>query len=241
MSLKKLAAPVGTGAAVSEARSCLRIMVFAQKGGMGKSTVASNLLVAAAGDGLRAVGLDFDGQGSLWDWYVQRGQHPLVQRLASLDVGRIALADWTDAFAQSNAHDVAVLDLPPGVDRETAGVVSSLAPRVDLIVIPSLMEEPSYRKVVGFMDAFRAKGLPALFVLNRVEKNQIALREAREALGRHGPVCPVEITKRAEVFRAFEQGLAVVEIDDAPAAVEMRALWKHVRSAAARSPQRAAA
>jgi chromosome partitioning protein len=41
------------------------VLVCSPKGGQGKSMLARNLLVCAALNGVRAVGLDFDQQGTL--------------------------------------------------------------------------------------------------------------------------------------------------------------------------------
>ena len=55
----------GEGPDTGRVERCRRVMVFASKGGVGKTTVASNLLVSAALDGIEAIGVDFDGQRHL--------------------------------------------------------------------------------------------------------------------------------------------------------------------------------
>ena len=58
----------------------MRILaVLGPKGGIGKTTIAANLLVAARMKGLDAAGLDLDGQGTFARWAVKRaadGRHP---------------------------------------------------------------------------------------------------------------------------------------------------------------------
>jgi chromosome partitioning protein len=68
---------------VTAQRLRLTIAVICQKGGVGKSTLASNLAAAAHLSGLRTVILDPDPQGSLFDWKAAR---PTGSRLAGLDV-----------------------------------------------------------------------------------------------------------------------------------------------------------
>ena len=48
------------------------ILIAAQKGGAGKTTLARNLSVAAAHDGLKVLCLDLDPQGSLRAWWESR-------------------------------------------------------------------------------------------------------------------------------------------------------------------------
>lgn len=48
------------------------ILIAAQKGGAGKTTLARNMAVAAAQDGKRVLCLDLDPQGSLRGWWESR-------------------------------------------------------------------------------------------------------------------------------------------------------------------------
>lgn len=210
------------------------MMVFAAKGGVGKSTLASNLLVAAAQDNRRTIGVDFDGQESLARWFEDRGKSALSAKLVSFDVASAALEDWEDVLNQTASFDIAIFDMPPGVDKNTSALISLMAPKMDLILIPTEPLEPSYRMVVGFMDVFRQRSIRAIFVLNKIIKGRNTVREAREALRAHGPVCPGEITMRDEVHRAFSLGIAVVEIGDTAGGGEMRAVWDFVAGEVAR-------
>src|SRR3712207_870957 len=54
-------------------RRAMRVLtILGRKGGVGKSTIASNMLVAAALDGIDGAGLDLDHQGSLARWAGKR-------------------------------------------------------------------------------------------------------------------------------------------------------------------------
>lgn len=213
-----------------DARTCRRVMLFASKGGMGKTTVASNLLVSAAQDGFRAIGVDFDGQKSLTTWFEARAQHPSAAEMAQLDVGPAPLDEWEAVLDQTERdYDLAVFDMPPGIDPNLQAVLASLAPRMDLIIIPTPPERPSYGKVLDFMAQFRKTGLKSIWLLNKVVKNRTSLRDARAELAEHGPLCPVEITMRDEVWRAFDAGSAVAELGDAAGLAEMDGVWKFTR------------
>jgi hypothetical protein len=62
-----------------------------------------------------------------------------------------------------------------------------------------------------------------------VIKGRISTRESRADLVEYGPVCPIEITQRDEVWRAFLAGSAVSELSDAAGVAEMQGLWKFIR------------
>jgi len=205
-------------------------MLFASKGGMGKTTIASNLLVSAAQDGFKVIGVDFDGQKSLTSWFEARAQHPSTVDMAQVDVGSAQLDDWEAVLDQTERdYDLAVFDMPPGIDPNMQAVLASLAPRMDLIIIPTPPERPSYGKVLDFMGQFRKSGLKSIWVLNKVVKNRTSLREARAELTEYGPLCPVEITMRDEVWRAFDAGAAIAELGDAAGLAEMDGVWKFAR------------
>src|SRR4028119_419743 len=54
------------------------LALISQKGGVGKTTLAINLAVAAQRDGLQVVIADTDPQQSTYEWYRgRREQHPL--------------------------------------------------------------------------------------------------------------------------------------------------------------------
>src|SRR5688572_8494779 len=121
------------------AHRCRRVMVFGGKGGAGKTTVAANLMVAGAMAGLKVVGVDFDSQKSLWDWHKDRERHPRSSQLAQVDVGHAKLDDWQDAVEQTTDYDLAMYDLPPGMDEAVIGSALSFAERMDLVLLPSNM------------------------------------------------------------------------------------------------------
>lgn len=210
-------------------KRCRRVMIFAPKGGMGKTTLTANLLVAAAQTGQTVVGVDFDGQKSLMEWFDLREKHDAYSEMVSFSVGDAPLEEWEEVLQQTGDVEYCFFDMPPGVTKTTIEIMAALAPRMDLILIPTLPEAPSYTKVVGFMDEFRRAGLKAYFVINKVVKGRENLRRARDDLQEHGPICAIEITMLKDVLRAAEEGCGIAEIDGAKGADEFRALWKFVK------------
>lgn len=76
----------------------LTISVLNQKGGAGKTTLATNLAAAAHLAGRRTTLLDLDRQGSAFDWYSARKDG---SKLDGLSVARADKALTCPSFASS--------------------------------------------------------------------------------------------------------------------------------------------
>jgi chromosome partitioning protein len=213
------------------------IVIAGTKGGCGKTTTASNLLVAARLAGLEAVGIDLDPQGSLATWSSDRaklGQEPAVAVL------RARLASWRDAVAAVTAR-LAVLDLAPGLEgRRDATALQELAGVARLVLVPTLPEGPSVRKLAEVGVALRRTGGDVVFVLSKVIANRSILEDARAYLRARGELIPVEIPMRDTIHRATDRGLTVVEEPTFAGYREYRELWRFVNERLRLAPAEAA-
>src|SRR5690242_461680 len=91
------------------------LAVLGPKGGVGKSTIASNLLVAALLDGVAAAGLDLDSQGSFSTWgqdRSRRGRQPVAP------VAATAVGNWRVEIARARGCSLMVVDCPPSIEDE---------------------------------------------------------------------------------------------------------------------------
>lgn len=192
------------------------LAIIGGKGGVGKSTLASNMLVAARLAGLDAVGLDLDHhQGSLFAWAVVRdGREPPALVVA----GR--MVSWRQAMP---ACALAIIDTPPGID---AAELHELALASDLVLVPALPEEGTFPFVGELAGALARVGAPIVFVLNRVVAGSPVLAEARAYLGALADVAPVQIPQRRDIQRALGRGAAVVESPAFAGCGPMRELWR---------------
>src|SRR5919204_6897471 len=86
----------------------LTIAVVNQKGGVGKSTLATNLGAASHLSRRRTLILDLDSQGSALDWYAERRDGSLLN---GLTVARSDKALTLPRFRElTSGYNVAILD-----------------------------------------------------------------------------------------------------------------------------------
>jgi chromosome partitioning protein len=203
------------------------LTIFAPKGGVGKSTLATNLIVAARLDGHDAVGIDLDAQGSFTSWSQDRARQHL-QPEARVIAARVA--DWREVLAQERTRELAIVDTPPGIDdEERLASILELVRASSLVLVPTLPHGASLRKLVDFGTVLRDRiGVDAVFVLNQTIAGRSIVADVRELLRRRGTLCQIEVPQRDAILRAIDAGRAVVESPRLPGADAMLALWRFV-------------
>ena len=104
------------------------IVIAAQKGGAGKTTLARNLAVAASQDGRDVLCLDLDPQGSLRAWW--EGREADAPAMLDRDPAPHALRATLNA-AQSQ-FDLCIIDTPHAAPEWLAEALGA----ADLVLIP---------------------------------------------------------------------------------------------------------
>ncbi len=227
---------------VTAQRLRLTIAVICQKGGVGKSTLASNLAAAAHLSGLRTVILDPDPQGSLVDWKAAR---PKSSRLEGLDVKPVGESLTEPRFLKLAAgYDVAIVDGAPRLND----IARLAAMASDVALIPLRVggfnwwaSEETLKLLDGVDQARAALAVPRpplrrVFVLNEALERTHLGQSALKALEQLGEEAPVPIPSRVHYAAAATAGESVltytdrwlprgVPIREQPAAIEMRKLW----------------
>jgi chromosome partitioning protein len=221
----------------------LTIAVLCQKGGVGKSTLASNLGAAAHLSGFRTVILDPDPQGSLVDWKAAR---PTGSRLAGLDVKAVGESLTEPRFLKLTAgYQVAILDGAPRLND----IARSAAMASDVALIPlrvggfNWWASEETLKLLDLVDKAR-DALPVprpplrrVFVLNEALERTRLGQSALRALEQLGEEAPVAIPSRVHYAAAATAGESVltftdrqlprgVPVPEQPAASEMWTLWR---------------
>jgi chromosome partitioning protein len=185
------------------------IVLTSLKGGSGKSTIAVNLAVEAARQGMRPVALaDTDSpQGSASHWWNSRvAQTPLFVR--DLNVTGVALL---------------VVDTAPQVAQD------KIIRRADYVIIPVRPSPNDLRAVGDTISVVEKCKKPFCFVVNGVKPRATITAETIRVLEQHGAVAPVTLGDRVDFAVSMIDGLAVSEMAPASrSAREIAELWKYV-------------
>lgn len=197
------------------------IAVLNQKGGSGKTTIATHLARALQLDGADVLLVDSDPQGSARDWAAVREDQPLT--VVGIDRPTID----RDVKNVARKVDFVVIDGAP----QAADLAVSAIKAADFVLIPvqpSPYDIWAADEVVKLIDEARVykEGLKAAFVVNRKIANTAIGRDVGEALAAYPvPSLAASITQRVVFAEAAAQGLAVHEIDqEGPAAAEIEAV-----------------
>jgi chromosome partitioning protein len=200
------------------------VAVVNQKGGVGKSTLATNLAAVAHLRGKRTLVLDLDRQGSAFDWYAARAEG---SRLDGLGVARADKALSLPKFRElTRGYDVVFCDGPPRLSDITQA--AAVAADVTLIPIrPGAFDwwalTPTL-ELIDAADATRAElGLPPtrrVFVVNGARARTKLTRDAAESLAGVGELAPVTVHNRVAYGDAALRGESVSTFGVAGAAAE---------------------
>src|SRR5277367_546994 len=201
----------------------MRTIAFvSQKGGSGKSTIASSLAVAAHEMKEVVCVIDMDPQASLMNWARIRA----VGDIKVLACGAARLPTLL-ASLERQGVTLAILDTP-GAE----GAASSAAMQVaDLNIIPSRPSMFDLWAGARTRAALKEIGGDYVFLLNQCPPDQQTARvqDGVEALEEMGGLISPPILARAEYQEAARHGLGVTELNPyGGAAREMRNLWQSI-------------
>ncbi|MFC3170248.1 ParA family protein [Paracoccus fontiphilus] len=199
------------------------ITIAMQKGGVGKSTLARSLAVAAARDRLSVLILDMDAQQSVSQWGERReADMPVVVFSTENELPK--------RLEQAReAADLVIIDTPPARSTEAPAAVEV----ADLVLIPTTPDVEPLEQMPRTLRLCRGFGRPVWAVINMANPTGPAevtqTREVIEAMG--AQAAPVVLHRRKAHRDASASGLSVQEIDaGSKAADEVAGLWKWVRA-----------
>lgn len=179
------------------------IALIAQKGGVGKTTIAVNLAVAA---GARSALFDLDQQESAVIWADRRkAEMPHVEFLTERRLSEGLKAAEAQGFA------LAIIDTPPAAGPQAY----TAAQAADLIIIPcrpSLLDLDAIRRTAQLI---KSAGVPAFVVFNAAPHSATTLLDdARAIVSGQGLVsAPVVLRERSAYRAAWPLGKGVTEAE----------------------------
>lgn len=200
------------------------LAVISQKGGVGKTTLATALAVAAEQDGKSVALFDLDPQASACFWADRRKSGGKGETPAVRDVNFIRLPHYLEAM-RSGGADLVILDCPPQ-QRDIADAALSVA---DFILIPTRAEALDIRAMTQTVRLAQQMGKRPTVVLTFCPPTGAEIEQAREVVAQLGAdLAPVDIHLRKAFSRAQQDGLAAQEYEPTgKAADEIQRLYAY--------------
>lgn len=196
------------------------IVIAAQKGGAGKTTLARNLAVVASLEGSRVLCLDLDPQGSLRGWW--EGREAEMPAMLEQDPAPEVLKPTLEAAKAQ--FDLCIIDTPPAAPEWLAEALEA----ADLVLIPVRPSPDDLRAVGATVAAVNHAQVPFAFALSQTPRARIT-DEAARVLAQHGRVAPVNIAQRVSYAETGATGQGVIETSDERAGAEITAVWTYVK------------
>ncbi|MCJ2069570.1 ParA family protein [Methylobacterium sp. J-030] len=212
------------------------ITLVTQKGGAGKTTVATSLAVAAQQAGETVAAFDLDPQGSLAEWgrirtstepgAIADPRLPVVERFP---MEHIAKMQKMLSSLAAKGITVAVLDTA-GADNPTTHAAMEASTFCLVPIRPTRLDLLAVRATV---QAIMRSGKPFAFVLNQcstIPRNSRA-NDTATGLSSIGYMAEPLLLLRNDYQDAFASGMGVTEYaPDGKAAEEARQLWAWVKT-----------
>ena len=209
------------------------IAVLNQKGGVGKTTLATNLAAAAHLSRKRTLLIDLDRQGSALDWYNARGDGSALAGLSTVKVDRTLSLPKLQEIARG--FEVVILDGPPRLDELTR----CAAVAADLVVIPvrpGAFDLWAIEATTATLDdadtirtTIRRAAVLRMFVVNAASTNTVIARDTPAALAGFGEMVPTVVHQRIAFADAATRGESVLTCaPGSPAAHEIRTVFQYL-------------
>ncbi|MCA3182447.1 MAG: AAA family ATPase [Cupriavidus sp.] len=202
------------------------IAVLNQKGGSGKTTIATHLARALQLDGADVLLVDSDPQGSARDWAAVREDQPLPV----VGIDRPTIDRDLKRFVKK---DFVVIDgAPQAADLAVSAIKAS-----DFILIPVQPSPYDIWATADLVELIKQRieitdgHLQAAFVVSRAIKGTRIGAEVADALAEYGlPVLSTRITQRVIYPSTAAAGTTVLEADpEGDAAAEIWALTNEIK------------
>ncbi len=196
------------------------LSIITQKGGAGKTTLATGLAVAAELDGKSAALFDLDPQATACFWSDTReAETPAVKDCS------VARLPHYLAAAREAGCELAIIDCP-AVHRDIAHDAAALS---DLVLIPTRADVFDVRSMMTTVEVVKALGISYAVVLNFCPHAGPEVPAAREGIASLGAkLCPVELSQLKAFPRAQQTGQTVMETDPgSKAAQQLKLVYQY--------------
>jgi chromosome partitioning protein len=205
------------------------IALLNEKGGTGKSTVASNLATALHRQGRRVVLVDADPQGTSRDWRAASPDNANLPPVVAIDRAQM-LANSLGSLSA----DIVIIDAPAKAEQMAAAIVR--VSHVALLVIqPSGADVWASAAAVKLIQARRDAGgdIDAAFLVNRTSGTTKLSKLIKDGSWNEYGIEQLTATigNRVAFAQALTDGVSVFDLADATAKSEILAIITELETA----------
>jgi len=205
------------------------ISVTSLKGGVGKSTIAQNLAVCFAHNNYKVCLVDTDENQSSLQWSGLRSEDYPEVPVFGLPDGKTLTKNIQPLHRD---YEVVIIDGTPSLSQLTSKIIL-LGDIVLTPMLPGGLDVWATEKFISrYDDAQTLKGeeIPAFFILNQYDNNQILDREVKDILT-DWAIKPLKNTLKSRVAyrEAVIQGLGVYEYKDKKAKSEILNVFNELK------------
>lgn len=197
------------------------LAIISQKGGVGKTTLATALAVAAEAEGKSVAIFDLDPQASAAFWKdTRQTETPSVVTIPSSRLQHVLKA------ASDEGCDLAIIDAPPAA-KDVAFEAMQYA---DFILIPTRPAVLDMMATTKTLELVRRYNKPAAVVLTFCPTQGKELSDTEDAVKQMGAeLVPVRIHNRVAFARAQQTGQTAQEFEpDGKATEEIKRLYSYM-------------
>lgn len=197
------------------------LAIISQKGGVGKTTLATAIAVAAERAGKQTALFDLDPQASATFWKDTReAETPAVVAVPPSRLGHVLKA------AAASGCDLAIIDAPPFA-KDIAYEAAQVA---DFILIPTRPAVLDVMAMTKTLDLVRHYQKPSAVILTFCPTQGREILDTETAITQLGAeLVPVRVHNRVAYSRAQQTGLTAQEFEpDGKAAEEIQQVYEFV-------------
>ena len=197
------------------------LSIISQKGGVGKTTLATALAVEGSRAGRKTVLFDLDPQASASFWMDTRQDPSLaISAVPAARLGHVLAA------AREAGCELAIIDTPPFAKD----IAFEATQHADFVLVPTRPAVLDVMAMARTLDLVKHYGRPFAAVLTFCPPHGRELEDTIGTIRQLGAeVCPVRIGNRIAYSRAQQTGLAAQETDPSgKAAQEVAELYKYM-------------
>lgn len=205
------------------------IALLNEKGGTGKSTVATNLATALHRQGKRVVLIDADPQGTARDWRAASPENADLPPVVAIDRPQLLATSLASLSA-----DFVVIDSPAKAEQMAAAIVR-VAHAALVVLQPSGADVWASAAAVRLIQARRDAGvqIDAAFLVNRASGNTKLSKSIKDgAWNEYGiEQLTATIGNRIAFAQALTDGVSVFDLGDTAAQNEINSVITEMEAA----------